>query len=82
MSTVVPTMMFTDHPTLQARKKKTAAWLKYGGGGLACIILIAILYFVLSKKKTASMTSAPPLDRAQLLAAHATQLHKDLTGFS
>lgn len=84
MSTATPTFDFTGAPTSQSSKKSSAsAWIKYGGAALACLVLLVILYFVMSRKGSsgAPAAPAPALDKAQLLAAHATQLHKDLTGF-
>ena len=63
-------------------KRKRSKTLLYVGGGLALLVLLVCVVFVIfGRSKAAGAQQGAPLDKAQLLAAHASQLHKDLTGF-
>lgn len=65
---------------LPAKKKATAAWVYWTAGGALCLLLV-LCALMLARGKAAPVVKAAPLDRAQLLAADATQLHRDLAGF-
>lgn len=78
MSTAQPTMLPTTQPA--AKKNNNLVYV----GGAICIVVLLVGLFLLfrrGKPSAAGPAQAPPLDKAQLLAAHAAQLHKDLAGF-
>lgn len=76
-------MQATDSPytgTPLPTKKKTAAWIYWTAGGGLCLLLV-LCAVMMARGKAAPVAQAEPLNRAQLLAADATQLHRNLTGF-